>query len=303
MAPDKKPLIVVALACLLCGVAAHSPDRQITKSADRQISKSPRRIISVIPAATEILFAIGAGPQVVGVGSFDTFPPEVNRLPKVGALLDPDVERILSLKPDLVVVYASQSDLKQQLQRAGIGMYEYKHAGLADVTSTIRALGDVTGYAPRASELAASIDRDLEQIRTSVRGRPAPRTLLVFGHERGALRGIYASGGVGFLDDMLEIAGGVNVFADVSQQAVQASTEQIIARRPEVILEIRASNSALPPADRTAEAGVWNALASVPAVRSRRVMFLVDDRLVIPGPRVAEGTRLMAQALHPDAFK
>jgi ABC-type Fe3+-hydroxamate transport system substrate-binding protein len=93
------------------------------------------------------------------------------------------------------------------------------------------------------------------------------------------------------------------VFADVRQQSVQATTEQIIARRPEVILEIRASNSALPPADVASEARVWDALGSVPAVRAHRVMFLVDDRLVIPGPRVVEGTRLMAQALHPEAFQ
>ena len=287
--------MALTLALLFGSVAAQSPHHQITAS--------PRRIISVIPAATEILFAIGAGPQVVGVGSFDTFPAEVNKLPKVGALLDPDVERILSLKPDLVLIYASQADLKRQLQRAGIRIYEYKHAGLADVTSTIRALGDVTGHVEKAAEVSASIERALDEIRARVGNRPKPSTLLVFGHERGALRGIYASGGVGFLDDMLAIAGGLNVFADVKQQAVQASTEQIIARRPEVILEIRASNSALPPADRQAEARVWDALASVPAVRTHRVMFVVDDRLVIPGPRVADGTRLMAQALHPEAFK
>ncbi|PYR93342.1 MAG: hypothetical protein DMF84_10150 [Acidobacteria bacterium] len=295
MVADKKPLIALTLMLMLCGAAAQSPNHQITKS--------PNRIISVIPAATEILFAIGAGPQVVGVGSFDTFPPEVSKLPKVGALLDPDVERILSLKPDLVLIYASQTDLKQQLQRAGIASYEYTHAGLADVTSTIRALGDVTGHDGHARDVAASLERGLAEIRTRVKNRSKPRTLLVFGHERAALRGIYASGGIGFLDDMLAIAGGINVFADVKQQAVQASTEQIIARRPEAILEIRASNSALPPADQAAETHVWDALGSLPAVRRHRVMFLVDDRLVIPGPRVAEGTRLMAQALHPEAFR
>jgi cobalamin transport system substrate-binding protein len=295
MAAYKKTLITPALVVLaLCGAAAHSPRPQA--------GTSPHRIISVIPAATEILFALGAGPQVVAVGSFDTFPPEVNKLPKVGALLDPDVERILSLRPDLVVVYASQAELKQQLQRAGIAIYDYKHAGLADVTSTIRALGEATGHAARATELAGSIERDLEGIRARVTGRPAPRTLLVFGHERGALRGIYASGGVGFLDDMLAIAGGANVFADVKQQAVQASTEQIIARKPDVILEIRAASGAS-GADQQAEARVWNGLGSLPAVRTHRVMSLIDDRLVIPGPRVAEGTRLIAQALHPDAFK
>jgi iron complex transport system substrate-binding protein len=295
MAADKKSLVVLLVAWLLCGAAPQPPNSQT--------AKSPNRIISVIPAVTEILFAIGAGRQVVGVGSFDTFPPEVNKLPKVGALLDPDVERILSLKPDLVVIYASQADLKQQLRRAGIRTYEYQHAGLADVTSTIRALGEVTGHQEDARKVAASIERGLAEIRARVASESKPRTLLVFGHERGALRGIYASGGVGFLDDMLTISGGSNVFADVKQQSVQASTEQIIARRPEVILEIRASDSAFPAADQRTEVRVWNALPSVPAVRTNRVSFLVDDRLVIPGPRVAEGTRLMAQALHPEAFR
>ena len=102
---------------------------------------------------------------------------------------------------------------------------------------------------------------------------------------------------------MLEIAGGANVFADVKQQAVQASTEQILARRPEVILETRAVNSAWPSGDREAELNVWHAVASIPAVRNHRVLFLFDDRIVIPGPRVVEGTAAMAKTLHPDAFK
>jgi len=263
----------------------------------------PTRIISLVPAATEMLFAIGAGPRVVGVGSYDSFPPEVKTLPSVGALIDPNVELMLSLQPQMVVVYSSQVDLKQQLARAGISVFDYKHAGLADVTTTIRALGQRTGTAARAEEVARGIERGLEGIRGKVKGRPRPRTLLVFGRERMALRGLYASGGVGFLNDMLEIAGGTNVFADVQVQAVQGSTEQILARRPDVILEARAMNSAWPSGDRLAELNVWNALASIPAVRNHRVLFLFDDRIVIPGPRVVEGTTAMARALHPDAFK
>jgi ABC-type Fe3+-hydroxamate transport system substrate-binding protein len=121
----------------------------------------------------------------------------------------------------------------------------------------------------------------------------------VFGRERLAMRGLYASGGVGFLNDMLEAAGGTNVFADVKLEAVQASTEQIIARRPDVILEIRAANSAFPSGDRDAELNVWKALAAVPAVRAGRVHFLFEDRIVIPGPRVVEGTDILSRTLHP----
>jgi iron complex transport system substrate-binding protein len=293
----------VCTVLLLVGLFLAAP----RVSADFQISKSPdfqiQRIISLVPAATEMLYAIGAGPRVVAVSSYDSFPPEVNTLPKVGALLDPNVELMLSLKPQLVVVYGSQTDLKQQLGRAGISIFDYRHAGLADVMTTIRALGERTGNAAKAEEVAQGIERGLDDIRRRVAGRPRPRTLLVFGRERLALRGLYASGGVGFLNDMLEIAGGTNAFADVKTQAVQASTEQILARRPEVILEARALNSAWPSGDRQAELNVWNAVASIPAVRNRRVLFLFDDRVVIPGPRVVEGAAIMAKALHSDAFK
>jgi iron complex transport system substrate-binding protein len=250
-----------------------------------------------------MLYAIGAGPRMVGVGSYDSYPPEVKALPRVGALIDPNVELILSLKPQLVVIYGSQIDLKQQLTRAGIGVFEYRHAGLPDVTETIRSLGRSTGTSARAEAVAGSIDRGLDGIRQKLEDRPRPRTLLVFGRERLSLRGLYASGGIGFLNDMLQVAGGTNVFADVKVQAVQASTEQVLARRPDVVLETRALNSAWPSGDRQGELNVWNALASIPAVRNKRVFFLFDDRIVIPGPRVVEGTMAMAMALHPEAFK
>jgi cobalamin transport system substrate-binding protein len=300
MVTDKEAVnrLVLALAWLLA-VASASADCQISKSPNLQIT----RIISLVPAATEMLYAIGAGPHVVGVSSYDAFPAEVTKLPKVGALLDPNVELILSLKPQMVVVYGTQTDLKQQLARAGIGVFDYRHTGLADVTTTIRSLGERVGASGKADEVAREIERGLDGIRQKVAGRPRPRTLLVFGRERLALRGLYASGGIGFLNDMLDAAGGANVFADVKVQAVQASTEQILARRPEVILEARALNSAWPSGDRQAELDVWNAVASVPAVRSHRVLFLFDDRIVIPGPRVVEGTAAIAKVLHPDAFK
>jgi iron complex transport system substrate-binding protein len=294
-----KLLASLSLVALLVLSTAASPNHQIPKSPDHQIS----RIISLVPAVTEMLYEIGAGPRVVAVSSYDTYPPQVKQLPSVGALLDPNVERILSLKPDLVIVYGSQTDLKQQLARAGIGVFDYRHAGLADVTTTIRALGERTGDDAKATEVAQRIERGLDEIRQKVGSRPRPRTLLVFGRERLALRGIYASGGIGFLDDMLRVAGGTNVFADVKLQAVQASTEQILAHRPEVVLEARATNTAFPAGDLQAERNVWRALGSIPAVRNNRVLFLFDDRIVIPGPRVVDGTRVMAEALHPDAFK
>lgn len=259
-------------------------------------AQAPRRVISLVPAVTEMLFAIGAGSQVAAVSSYDQDPPEVKALPRVGALLDPDVERILSLRPDLVITYGSQTDLQVQLARAGIPFFDYRHAGLATITATMRALGARTQHAREAEAAALGIESRLAAIRAANAGRPRPRTLLVFGRERGTLRNVYASGGRGFLHDMLEAAGGVNVFADVDRESVQASTELILARAPDVILEMRSAD-VLTTEEATREAASWASLASVPAVRQTRVVVLTGRGLTVPGPRVADVVQRMADAL------
>ncbi len=275
-------------ACVLVLAIAHI-------AAAAQAAPVPKRIISIVPAATEMLFAIGAGPRVVGVSSFDGFPPDVKRLPKVGALLDPDLERILTLEPDLVVVYASQVDLIAQLRHAGIGAFQYRHGTLADVMTIIRELGARTGVAANAAALVARIERRLDAVRDRVRGRPRPRTLIVFGREPLTLRNLSVNGGIGYMHDLVGIAGGEDAFADVRRESVQASTEAVLARAPDVIIELRAKA----PRDLDRERRAWSILPSVPAVRNRRVAFLVGDEMVVPGPRIAEAAERLAAALHP----
>lgn len=276
-------LLLLVLACF-GGVATGAQDG------------APRRIISFIPAVTETLFALGVGDRVVAVGSFDRYPAQIETLPRVGALLDPDLERILSLKPDLVTVYGSQADLRTQLERAKVPLFVYSHADLSDVTRTILDLGARVGRRERARELTGEIERRLADVRTRVAGQQRPRTLIVFGRESGALRGIYASGGYGFIHDMVTTAGGDNIFAELKQQAVQATTELIIARRPDVILELRAEP--LSAGTLAQEVAAWKPLSSVPAVRTGRIHIIADLRTVVPGPRVAEGVDVISRALH-----
>ncbi len=287
MVAHKKSIAVIAIVVL----AATSGAGQSRARAQAAVSP-PQRIVSLIPSVTEMLFAIGAGPRVVGVSNFDRYPPEVQSRTKVGGLIDPDVERILSLKPDLVVVYGTQSDLRSQLERANVPVFFYQHAGLPDVTETIRAVGARVGAGPAATKLALQIESDVERIRRRVEGKPRPRTLLVFGRDNETLRGIYASGGVGFLHDMLEAAGGTDVFADLRRQSVQATSELILARAPDAILEVRESSG-------SRNLRAWDVLPSVPAVRSHRVYQLAGDEMVTPGPRVAVAIQRMAEVLHP----
>lgn len=285
----RRCLVVLAAALVLAG----SP----RPAARRLQSAPPHRIVSVVPAVTEMLFAIGAGDEVVGVSSFDHYPPAVESRPRVGALIDPDFEKILSLRPDLVVVYGTQTDFKERLERAHIPIFNYVHAGLADVMTTIRALGERVGRTAQANQEAARIEHALAAIRASHAGRPRPRTALVFNRDAGSLRGIFVAGGTGFLSDMLDVAGGANVFADVRQGSVQTSTETLIARAPDVILEIR-PDEGWSAARVRRELDVWKGLPALPAVRNDRVRILTDDKLLVPGPRVAEAVRLMADAIN-----
>lgn len=271
----------------------------IGATADAQ---SATRIVSLVPALTEMLFAIGAGPQVVAVSSYDDFPPEARRLPRVGALLDPDVERILALRPDLVLTYGSQDALEAQLASAGIRTFSYRHGGLEAIFRTMADLGVATGRTAEAGRRASEIRRQLETVRARVRGRVRPRVLLVFGREPQTLKQLFASGGAGFLHEMLEIAGGTNVFADVPRESVQPSHETLLTRAPDVILEVRATRP-VAPADEGRERAAWGTLPSIPAVRNGRIHFLNGDHLVVPGPRIGAATEAFARALFPEAFR
>ena len=285
---------------VVAAVAALTPSAWSAKASAERSQTDVRRIISIIPATTEMLFAMGAGDRVVAVGSYDRFPAAVERLPRVGALLDPNVERILSLRPDLVILYGTQADLRMQLDRAHVPYFPYVHRGLSDITQTIRAIGDRVGVAAAAKTLADGIEQQLADVRAGVAGATRPKTLLVFGREAGSLRNIEASGGVGFLHDMLETAGGIDVLADLKQQSVALSTEVVLARAPDVILELRyARGDAITGSDLRA----WDALASVPAVKNRRVLVLQGEEFVVPGPRVGVATERMGRALHPDRFR
>ena len=280
-----KSVFVVTFVCFVSFVFAFS-------------EQAPKRIISLVPNVTEILFAIGAGPQVVAVSNYDVEPPEVRSLPTVGALIDPDTEKIISLRPDLVITYGSQTELQSQLSRASIPFFDYRHAGLEHIMVTMRALGARTGHVDQAEKAARGLQTAIDAVKSRVAGKARPRTLLVFGREPGSLRNIYASAGRGFLHDMLVVAGGEDVLNDIDKESAQVNTEMILTRKPDVILELNAANR-LNEADLKAVVDPWMTLSAVPAVRNKRVIVLNGPGLTVPGPRVVDGIEKMTRALHP----
>ena len=289
MAARQKSLIAPAIVVCLCLASLAS-------------AQTARRVVSLVPNVTEMLFAVGAGSQVVGVSSYDDFPAETKTLPRVGALLDPDTERILSLRPDLVIVYGSQTELERQFTRAGIRVYPYRHGGIDTVVQAIGDLARLTGHASDGDRVVRDMQAQFAAIRARVRGRPRPKTMLVIGRDAGALRGVYVSGGIGFLHEVLDIAGADDAFGDVKREAAQPSNETMIVRAPEAIVELHPGDP--PPADALQkERAAWNLLASVPAVRSGRVHLLYGGYLLAAGPRLGRAAEALARVLHPEAFK
>jgi cobalamin transport system substrate-binding protein len=307
MTPNRRPAagifrrrfaLTAMCATLAVLVGGCSRPASSTAAGPLPVTAPARRIVSVVPAVTEMLFAIGAGPKVVAVSSYDNWPPEARSLPRVGALLDPDIERILRLQPDLVVVYGTQVELRAKLARAGIATFPYEMGGLDNLMSTIRRLGPRVGMTSEANREADALQARFDAIRARVAGLPRPRTLLVFGHEPGTLRAIDASGGVGFLSDIVTLAGGDNVFGSEKHESLRVDTESILAAAPEVIIDLHYGHS-LSPEQIERERAAWTSLPALPAVRMGRVAVLVGDRFVVPGPRLADAAEAIAEVIHP----
>jgi len=279
------------IIALVSGTSSLAQDRTV-----------PLRIVSVVPAITEMLFSIGAGKRLVGVSSFARYPVEIDSLPRVGALLDPDVEQILSLRPDLVILYGSQVDVIKQMTRARIRTLTYRHGNLNDIHKTILRLGQATGLADEAQLESTRIAELLASIRKAVSGRKRPRVLLVIGRDPDQIRNVYVSGGTGFLQDAIVIAGGKNVFGHFNREAVQPTSEQLLASSPDVIVEIHA-DGLLTIEESERQENIWAAFSSIPAVRNQRIFSAQGNALVVPGPRIAAATLGLAKIIHPEAFK
>jgi iron complex transport system substrate-binding protein len=281
-------LLVTAFFGLASACAPKTPDPEEVRGTEVQ---GPRRIVSLVPTATEILFAIGAGDRVVGVSDFDSYPPEALDRPRVGALINPNMEMILSLEPDLVVTYGTQSLLHDRLGEVGIAQFPFVSGPADHVIGSIRTLGDLLGLEEGAEEVSREIESTIERLRAT-RPPESPRVLLVHSRDMGSLATFYSAGADSYFGELIEIAGGQNLFGDVSANAFQPSLEEVISRQPEVIVELVPSDGG--GEDRVAaRRRDWDRLTSVPAVAAGRVHVLAGDYLLLVGPRL----HLVAEAI------
>ena len=250
-----------------------------------------RRVVSISPSTTEAMYAIGAADALVGRSRYCDYPPEVLRLPQVGGYVDPNLEAILALRPDLVVGARGPvgPQIEQRVGTQGAATFFPETESLAQIDAMILGLGTRTGHDAGARAAVDAMHSGEEAIERALAGKPRVRALLVFG-----LEPIVVAGPRGFPDELLARAGGANVVTEGAPYPMMG-IERILALDPDVILN--AAIAEAHGAERiTIDAPGWR---EVRAVKEGHVVALADESVLRPGPRVVEGLRTITRALHP----
>lgn len=264
----------------------------------------PRRIISTGPGITEILFALGLGDRVVGVTEYCKYPPATAHLPKVGSWMTFNMEVMLSLKPDLIVVQRTAIQDSKKFQALRLRTLDVSLDSMADIFTAIRSIGEAAGVADRSAVLDNQIRSGLGSIRQRLASVPRTPVLFVVGRNAGSLDGTIAAGPRSYLDELITVAGGRNVLADAAVPYVKVVQEELLARNPQVIIDMgeHAEAAGLSEAQRRTEIGLWRRYPGIAAVKNGRVFIVANQYFVVPGPRIVECAVQIAKLLHPELF-
>ena len=273
-------------------VACEQPRTQVATLSDDfgdpvRIGRAPTRIVSLNPVTTEMLFAFGAGSRLVGRSQFDLWPDSARLVPDLGNGLQPNVEVVLGVHPDLVILYASQDDrpAAARLRAAGVSTLSLKTDHIADFRRTVQIMGAILGDTARARAVGDSVFRTLGRVRAATANLPRPT---VFWHIWDAPLITIGSGS--FMTELVDIAGGKNVYADITAPSATVSLEDVGHRDPDFIL------AGPQGAQKIKDDRRW---LIVRAVREGRVLK-VDTVLVgRPGVRLGEAAASLANLLHP----
>lgn len=283
-----------AILCVLALAAACSDRQAATSSAvtddfgdTLRIGLAPKRIVSLNPTTTELLFAIGAGPRVVGRTTYDIFPAEVHAVPDLGPGLRPNVEAVLATHPDLVLLYASADNREaaRRLRASGVPTAAYRIDRIADMVRVTLILGRLSGDTIAAHRTVDSVGATLDRVRRATAALPHPTAFWPLWESP-----LLAVGRGSFLNELLEIAGGRNIFADLSQPSPAITFEELLRRDPDVIIAGASSKKRLEAIER---------FQTLRAMREHHV--LVVDSTIATGPstRVGSSAVSLARLLHP----
>jgi iron complex transport system substrate-binding protein len=270
------------------------------ESAAKQPSSAeyPARIVSMAPSITEVLFALGLGPRVVGVSDFCNYPPEASRKKKIGGIVNPSIETIIALNPDLVIGLPNptQESMLHSLRSLGIRVLTFPNDTIADMYNTIRAIGKETSTEKATDELVGRLQAKFSEVSSKVASQPLRKVMFVVGVDP-----LFVAGKGTFIDELIGIAGGTNIATDSISKYPQLGIEEVVARAPEVILFTALNLNPTPEQDAEARK-LWEKYPSIPAVKKGRIYGLNADHVTRPGPRSGLGAEEIARAIHPEVF-
>ncbi|WP_420448134.1 ABC transporter substrate-binding protein [Candidatus Palauibacter sp.] len=287
-----RPLAVVAMALVsACGAPGTEGGNRDDAPGGPAAVSDPQRIVSLIPTVTETLFDLGAGDRLVGRTRWGVYPPAARRIADVGDGVRPSLEAVLAREPDLVILYDGEAnrESRERLERLGVPTLALRHDTLEDLRRNVLRLGEIVGCPDGGRALADRIARGLDAVSRATEGRPPIRVY----YDAWADPPMTIGGG-SFINALLTIAGGINVFGDLGPAAPRVSLEAIIDRDPERILVSVARDALHRPPDLATRHG-WE---RIPAVAAGRISSLDRDIVSRLGPRVAEAAWSIAETLH-----
>jgi iron complex transport system substrate-binding protein len=286
--------LIVSVAITLGWVSApQCADFKDSLGREVTLKGAPKRIVTLAPSLTEIIYFLGLGDRVVGVTKFSYYPPEAASKPRVGSYINLNVEQIISLAPDLVIGTADGNEpgVVELLEQAGITVFIVNPRNIRQVVDTIALLGRVCGLSEKANDLSVQLSKRVDHIGEKTRSKREPLVFLQLN-----LKPIMTINKNTFLHDLIQSAGGRNMAQDEPINYPRIGLEEVIRRRPEVIII-----SSMERAGRFERARLeWLKWTSIPAVKNNRVHLIDSDLIDRPSPRIIEGLEAMARMIHPE---
>jgi len=260
------------------------------------LPSSPKRIISLAPNLTEILFTLKLDREIVGVSIHCNFPEAAKTKPRVGSYISLDFEKILSLKPDLILATGAGNTLEmvERLEKLGIPVYVIFPRNFDGILTSIHHVGQVLGREREAQETISNMQARRQRVIEGTRGLPRPRVFLQIGEAP-----IVTVGKGSFADDLIHLAGGENIAAGDGNMYPRLGFEEILRRVPEVII----ISSMNPKGSYEKLLHEWARWKSIPAVQNDRLYLVDSDLIDRPSPRIIDGLEEMARIIHPEIFK
>jgi iron complex transport system substrate-binding protein len=268
---------------------------QVTDEIGRSvnISPSPQRIVSLAPGITETLYALGLADKIVGVTSFCNWPPSALQKQRIGGFINPSIEQIVSLKPDLIIATAdgNRQDTVRQLERIGLPVYVTNPSDTSSILTSISRLGEITARKNAAAILVRQLQKRLSNIEAQIRHKSKPRIFFQIG-----LEPLITVGGKTLINEVIERAGGINMASSDTARYPRYSPEGIMAGSPDIILFAPMANDK----EFIAVKKFWRQFEEVPAVKNNRIHPIDTDIIGRASPRIVDAIETIALIFHPE---